>query len=257
VKGSRPSNNIQHITSDHDVEKLSHRIGRLRVILGPDSHRLGSKQLFRSSLLDGERVVECITNLHGSRNINLGAHSNIKRLQFTGFCEDKVSDISEDRGRIGGAALQPILKSSIEKIYCNLELSIQAFGFLSKTTFQSRLSDNDEEQQALVNKINTMLSHLKTKCLVFLNEVFGQVRLEFSGLRQKYLWDLTAKTLDLAVVFYSRANVEQPYYSPSPLTDEAVISLWVEPQMVFGACFTISIVLTECFSRVWCGCSAP
>lgn len=176
VKGSRASNNIQHITSDHDVEKLSHRIGRLRVILGPDSHRLGSKQLFRSSPLDGERVVGCITNLHGSRNINLGAYSNIKRLQFTGFCEDKVSDISEDRGRIGAAALQPILKSSIEKIYCNWELSIKAFGFLSKTTFQSRLSDNDEDQQALVNKINTMLSRLKTKCLVFLDEVFGQVK---------------------------------------------------------------------------------
>jgi hypothetical protein len=69
----------------------------------------------------------------------------------------------------------------------------------------------------------------------FLDKVFGQVRLKFSGLRQKQLWDLTAKTLDLAVAFYSCANVEQPYYGPSPLTDEAVIPLWAEPRIIFGA----------------------
>lgn len=66
-----PSNNIQHITSDHDIEKLSQRLGSLRIILGPDSHRLGSKQLFRSSPLDGEEELESTTNLHRSRNIIL------------------------------------------------------------------------------------------------------------------------------------------------------------------------------------------
>jgi hypothetical protein len=99
-------------------------------------------------------------------------------LQFARFCEDKISIISEVRGRIGVAALQPILKSSIEEICCNFKLSIQAFGFLSEKTFRSRLFNDDEEQQALVNKINTMLSHLKTTCLDFLDKVFGQVRFE-------------------------------------------------------------------------------
>jgi ankyrin repeat protein len=228
-----PTNETLPVTSDPDVDKVSQQLKSLRKVLTPDSYQLFSEQLSRVSSLDRE-VLESFDNLHRARNIFLSAYANIKHLQLAGLCEDTISIISMDKDRIDVAALQPISKSFIEAICCDFELSIQAFGSLSEVTIRPQKSGMEKEKLKPFENLGMMLTHLERNCLAFLGAVFGQESGKLTGLRAEHLWDLTAKTLDIAVAFYSCAHVEQPHYNSFQFTDGEAITLRAEPDMVFG-----------------------